>query len=193
MVEAPVSDMRPLSSNTDIFGSTYNLQWLFDPDRIDHLPIEEQLKLFKQRDLKKTKIFKIASNIWGGPLSRKRLCVAPPMYESRTEHVHPFASQQMVVTSELKPQVPVPIPPSKEELKEEAEREKLVQYKNWVSDRKNFRNNLDTMGLTEDYLAKKPNRTALESRVLRRMLEEKYPKVDTPPVSKQFSAFARVS
>ena len=33
--------------------STYNFEWLFDLDRIDHLPIEEQLKLFKHRDLGK--------------------------------------------------------------------------------------------------------------------------------------------
>lgn len=36
---------RPASARSDSSLSNYNLQWLFDPNRIDHLPIEEQLKV----------------------------------------------------------------------------------------------------------------------------------------------------
>ena len=57
----------------------YNFDWLFDPDRFDHLPIEEQVKLYKSRDLRQAKLYKCAAKIWGEPRSRVRRIVAPPM------------------------------------------------------------------------------------------------------------------
>ncbi len=39
------------------------------------------------------------------------------------------------------------------------------------------------MGLSEEWLAGKPDRTPLEERVLRRMIDERTPKAVTPPVS----------
>ena len=61
--------------------------------------------------------------------------------------------------------------------------DKEAEYKSWVANRKTFRADLESMGLNEEWLAKKPNKTALEQRVLRRMIEERYPKPPTPPVS----------
>ena len=53
--------------------SSYCLQWLFDPNRIDDLPIEEQLKYYKKRDLRIGKITKIAQDVWKVPIKRKNL------------------------------------------------------------------------------------------------------------------------
>ena len=45
------------------------------------------------------------------------------------------------------------------------------------------RSELENMGLSEKWLAHKPDRTALEQRVLNRMIEQRRPKRITPPVN----------
>ena len=47
---------RKTSANSTDSWDTYNFEWLFDVNRIDHLPIEEQLKIYKHRDLGKVKV-----------------------------------------------------------------------------------------------------------------------------------------
>jgi hypothetical protein len=93
---------------------TYNLEWLFDPDRMDHLPVEEQVKLYKQRDLAKVKFFKTACKIFGAPKSRKRVIIAPPMHTAEDKEVTVVPEERTV--SELKPKVQPPSMPTQEQL-----------------------------------------------------------------------------
>ena len=45
------------------------------------------------------------------------------------------------------------------------------------------RSDLDNMGLSESWLAHKPDKTALEQRLLKQMIDKRTPKKVTPPVS----------
>ena len=94
---------RPGSADSWQSWKTYNFEWLYDPNRFDHLPIDEQLKLYKHRDLKQTKIYKFAAQIWGAPQSRKRKIVAPPM-NANWDDITAVNIRPQPINSELKPQ-----------------------------------------------------------------------------------------
>ena len=68
-------------------------------------------------------------------------------------------------------------------LQELANKECEADYKSWFAERKTFRRDLDNMGLNEKYLMAKPDLSSQEMRVLKRLLDEKYPPPLTPPVS----------
>ena len=171
------------STSTSSMWSDYRLQWLFDPNRYDHLPIEDQLQFFTQRDLRKVKIYKIATQIWGTPIKRKRKIIAPPMYPERNAVQNRPIKLAPLVTSELKPQDPPPVLPTKEEIALQEENTKQEEYEKWVRERKAFRNGLENMGLNEDLLRRKTDKTPLEKRVLNKMIRDRTPKAETPPVS----------
>ena len=181
-VSGTLNSHRSVDSNDYNTWPTFNFEWLFDPDRIDHLPIQEQLKHYAQRDLKKTKIYKHATKIWGAPLSRKRFIVAPSMYGDGQGEANSLI-QRNTATSQLNPAKQVETGPSKEFIQEQLEKDKVNKYKKWMDERKTFRKDLDNMGLNIEYLDKKPDKTAIEKRVLKRMLDEKYPKRPPSPVS----------
>lgn len=63
-------------ANEDI---SFDLERLFDPYNMDHIPVEQRLDKFRKRDLPYIKHYKAAVNIFGGPVSRKRIIIAPPM------------------------------------------------------------------------------------------------------------------
>ena len=173
---------RPGSADSWQSWQTYNFEWLFDPERFDHLPIEEQLKLYKHRDLKHTKIYKIAARIWGAPLSRKRKIVAPPMNTTWEQGPLSTGIKAQQINSELKPTKAIRKQQTSADHEEMSNKNNIKSYNKWMNDRKKFRANLDNMGLNEEWLARKPDKTALEHRVLRRMIEERNPKAPPPPV-----------
>ena len=55
------------------------------------------------------------------------------------------------------------------------------------------RSDLDNMGLSERWLAHKPDRTALEQRLLKQMIDKRTPKKVTPSVSSLFKYEQKVS
>lgn len=57
----------------------FDLDRLFDEHNMDHIPVEHRLDTFKKRNLPFVKHYKAAVKIFGGPLSRKRIIIAPPM------------------------------------------------------------------------------------------------------------------
>ena len=149
---------------------SYDMQRLFDPYNFDHIPEEERLKIFKQRDLPHIKHYKAAVKIFGGPPCRKRVIVAPPM-ETPLKHrlglyhnvfVPPAAP---VLNGSLKPLGQAVKEPTAEEKARAAEDEKVAKYKSWIGERKKLRNDLDHIGLNEEFLARKPDKTELEKRV----------------------------
>ena len=157
------------------------LQWLFDPTRIDHLPIEDQLKLYKSRDLAEVKTYKYATKIWGAPLSRKRVIVAPPM-EHRGKSVDSFESTQITARLDTKRSILDQIQPKSEVPTKSSEKENLSDYKKWIAERKKFRKDLDGMGLSIEYLSRKSDLSRVERSVLKRMLAEKNYKPPETPV-----------
>lgn len=167
--------------------SEYNLEWLFDPNRYNHLPIEEQLKLFKQPDLRRTKIFKTAAKIWGAPVSRKRRIIASMIQPD--SDLDPVERPPIQLTSALKPQCPPPKKPSSTELRVKEEKEKLDAHSKWMQERRAFRQNIDSIGINEQWLANKPDRTNLENRVLEKFIADRTVVPPSPPVSSMFLFF----
>ena len=72
--------------------------------------------------------------------------------------------------------------PTEAEVKAWEQQAQIDDYKNWVKERKEFRKELDSMGLNEEWLARKPDRTPLEHRVLTRLVAARTPKKPPPPV-----------
>ena len=175
------SDAESCDSSSTL--SDYCLPWLFDPHRIDHLPIQDQLQFYKQRNLRRVKIFKIATQIWGAPSNRKRVIVAPRMSAKEWDDSQADLTPQRPMNCELKPQQPPVKSPSEAEVNALEQQKKIDDYKAWVSERKKFRNNLENMGLKEEWLQNKPDRTPLEQKVLQKMIQDRTPHIMTPPVS----------
>ena len=165
---------------TDLMDAdvSYPLARLFDPLNMDHIPERKRMEQFEHRDLAHVKHYKAAVKIFGGPLSRRRVIVAPPMETPMKHRLGLYMDRKSPppskpINTDLEPQ----IPPEKglpEELiiaKQAQERED--KYKAWFKERQKFRNDLENMGLNSDWLTKKPDKSVLEKRVLRQLNEAK--------------------
>ena len=162
---------------------SFPLARLFDPYNMDQIPEKSRMEQFEHRDLAHVKHYKAAVKIFGGPLSRKRVMVAPPM-ETPVKHrmgmymLRKSPPPSKAYNTDLTPQIP-PDKPLPEELviaKQAQERED--RYKAWFKERQKFRNDLENMGLNMDWLSKKPNKTVLEKRVIRQLKEAEGQKVE---------------
>ena len=168
--------MPPQNEVTDLLETdiSFSLERLFDPYNMDHVPVEQRLDSFKQRDLYHVRHYKAAVKIFGGPLSRKRVIIAPPM-ETPLKHrlglyhnVKTFPPPP-AMNSELKPQTPPAKEPSKEIIAAKSEQEKIDKYKSWMSERMKLRDNLENMGLNEKWLQRKGHMSEVEARVMNRL------------------------
>ena len=149
---------------------SYDMQRLFDPYNFDHISEEDRLKLFKQRNLPHIKHYKAAVKIFGGPPRRTRAIVAPPMETPLKHRLGLYHNQFVppaapVLNGSLKPLGEAVKQPSAEEKAQAEEDEKVAKYKSWIGERKKLRNDLENIGLNEEFLARKPNKTELEKRV----------------------------
>ena len=86
----------------------FDLDRLFDHYNMDHIPVEKRLERFKHRNLPLIKHYKAAVNIFGGPLSRKRVIIAPPMETPLKRKLGMYVNQRQdpvppVLNSPLKP------------------------------------------------------------------------------------------
>ena len=161
-----------------------NLPWLFDPDRNDHLPLGEQLAMYAQRDLRRGKLFNIGARLWPNDRrSRKRVFnVGGGGSYSRSAPVvgdaHAVSS-----TGPLRPYKPHIVEPDPKELRKQAELAMKQEQSDWVEQRKKFRQQLDGLGLSEEYLRRKPDKTLMELRVLREMVAVRTAQPPSLPVS----------
>lgn len=180
---APRCGRREDLAEADI---SFALERLFDPYNFDHIPKNDRLKLFKQRDLPHIKHYKAAVKIFGGPPRRTRAIEAPPM-ETPLKHriglYHDYKLDPLPPTlnSSLKPP-PEPVKEiSSEEKEKNAEIEKTANYKSWIQKRQQLRGNLNSIGLNEAMLYRKTDKTELESRVEAKFRAERLKKPETPP------------
>ncbi|XP_064633040.1 EF-hand calcium-binding domain-containing protein 12-like [Lineus longissimus] len=191
------SSIRSKKSNL----SEYGLGRLFDTDNADHLSIEDQLKLYKKRDLEDTKYYKCAVKVFWAPRSRKRVIVAQPKEVLRGGH--PDAPKEeksrfskpalpkvgedtsiaelerIIEDLEKGPEKPISRPPPEISSKF-TEPDEITEYKTWLEKRKQLRTDIDSMGLNEEWLANKPNKTELEMRVLQKIIDDRTPKIPSP-------------
>ena len=161
------------------------LDRMFDPLDFSHLPIDEQLRKFKQRDLRESKLFKTAQAVYGKVPIRKRRYNAEHLVEVERErapdasvaHLReetPFMPPTKLATQPTPGQLPTrigkPTSPEKQTL---AELEK--SYQGRLQARMQLRSNLDTMGNLTNWVMNKPaaDRTPLEQSYLRKWLDER--------------------
>ncbi|CAH1265016.1 EFCAB12 [Branchiostoma lanceolatum] len=152
-----------LTADLDPEFSDFGFQWLFDPNDLAYLPIQEQLKHYKQRQLFPNLYYRVASKSFGPPVSRRRVIIAPPMStadDGIRELKQPFHAS-------LNPP-PQPTKTLEEEVREIQKelRFREQECKEWVANRQTLRQDLNKLGLNQTWLARKPDRTGLESRVL---------------------------
>ncbi|XP_045164216.2 EF-hand calcium-binding domain-containing protein 12-like [Mercenaria mercenaria] len=170
---------------TDIMDEdiSFPLARLFDRFNLDHIPEKKRMEEFEYRDLAHIKHYKAAVKIFGGPLSRKRVMVAPPMELPIKHRLGLYAGKRSpppapTLNSELKPQPPAVKPEPEELVLARQAREREDKYKSWFKERQKFRNDLENMGLNSDWLSNKPNKTVLEKRVLKQLKEKEGKEID---------------
>lgn len=149
------------------------LDRMFDPLDFSHLSIDEQLKKFKSRDLRVTKLFKTAQTVYGKVPVRKRCYYAEQLVDQQKateldeslEHLRPITP-----TFAIKHSLAEPATPAKSSI---AELEH--NYHTRLNARMDQRNNLDTMGDVTKWVVNKPfaDRTPLESSYLERLIAER--------------------
>ncbi len=133
------------SGAADTPADYYGLKRLFNPDSVDHLTIEEQLERYKQRDLRKVKIYKIAASIWGEPRVRKRAFFAPPMQRRGSGDGLPDSAADFPhkplppICSELRPQVKPSVQPTEEQVAAAEAEEQRRSYRSWMDERMKLR------------------------------------------------------
>ncbi|XP_041347497.1 EF-hand calcium-binding domain-containing protein 12-like [Gigantopelta aegis] len=180
--------MPPQNEASDLLDTdiSFSLERLFDPYNMDHIPVEKHLDGFNQRDLYHVRHYKAAVKIFGGPLSRKRVIIAPPM-ETPWKHrlglyqgLKTFPSPP-VVNTQLKPQTPPTKGPSKEMIAAMKEQKKIEEYQSWMSQRMKLRANLENMGLNEKWLQRKGDMSEVEARVMNRLRAERLKEPEEEP------------
>ena len=167
--------------------ASLHLEWLFDPDRIDHLPISEQLKHYAARDLRVGKLYNIGQRLFGESPPRKRVIYAdttspspspPPPPQPPT---HQLQTSTEVSTQSLSTFWLDTVPSTRAvSTVPTAMSEGLHQ---WVTARKGLRRQLDGMALSEFWLRYKVGRTAIEQRLLESMRAERTRVPPPRPVS----------
>lgn len=164
---------------------SFPLHRLFDHRNLDHVPKHKRLDNFEKRDLAHVKHYKAAVKIFGGPLSRKRVIQAPPMETPLKHKLGIYLNQNKSIPStqlcsDLKPREFIKdddadaIAAGKKAAAEED------SYTKWIADRQKFRNDLDNMGLNTEWLRRKTDKTEIEKRVYRKMIDDARPKPIPP-------------
>ncbi|XP_050412422.1 uncharacterized protein LOC126827227 [Patella vulgata] len=185
----------------------FSLARLFDEYNMDHIPQGKRLDGLPKRDLAHIKHYKAAVNIFGGPLSRKRVLVAPGM-ETPLKHRIGLYSNETAPREHpiLNSALHIPPQPTKILTEEETEakqgEESMSNYRFWMSERKKLRGHLDNMGLSENYLKYKVNKTDLEKRVMYKMVNDsrekaalyrRKPKPRPPPVKRELPPVPKIA
>ena len=172
--------LRQKGGSADLMDAdiSFPLSRLFDPLNMDHIPERHRMEQFEHRDLAHVKHYKAAVKIFGGPLSRKRVIVAPPMETPMKHRLGLYMDRKSPppskpLNTDLQPQIPVEKGLPEELVIAKQAQDREDRYKAWFKERQKFRNDLENMGLSIDWLTKKPNKSVLEKRVLHQLNETK--------------------
>lgn len=164
--------------------SDYGIKMLFSPDSASYLPIEDQLRQYKTRNLEKSKVYLMAAKMWGlGVRSRKRIIIAPPMTDKPRESQ--ITTQANVTLNPPTSRTPGKLSNGDDWTLSQLERvraheqeleERTAEYKHWLEDRMKLREGLENLGLNDSWLRKKADLTPLEQRVCNKMEEDRHAK-----------------
>ncbi|XP_053544938.1 EF-hand calcium-binding domain-containing protein 12 [Bombina bombina] len=124
--------------------------------------VDDDLKMYKQRDLSQTYFFKVASRTFGPPKSRRRCIIAPPMENCELREDTKIILQEIPSNKTI----------SDIEKATNQERDVRQERADWISERRKLRAQLDSMGDLKTWLQGKPLLTELETLILDRITEE---------------------
>lgn len=157
------------------------LQRLFRPP-FDHLPVEEQLSHYHQRDLMPTHVFRVGMKIFGKKPPIRRRVIEGSYGKSIQHSLH--RDRQKITKDKDK--------------EEKTQDDQQQEYKTWLEQRKKLREGLESIGAHEQWLTSKKC-TPIEAKLLAKLKEERRlrnkPKSPPPPseVSLPLSLFLSLS
>ncbi|XP_077986191.1 EF-hand calcium-binding domain-containing protein 12-like [Glandiceps talaboti] len=172
----------------------FGLQRLFNPDNTEYLPLEDQIKLYTERNLERPRLFRIASKIWGAPRNRKRVIIAPAMEKVERPRrqdgvlsgIDDPQHRQRNTTSEntepigIKDKAAVDMnmnEPFGEKGKQRLEQQKLdkkrTTYSAWLQERKCLRQQFNKLNdCTFHWLSTKPSKSPIEQKYFRGQIQK---------------------
>ena len=153
---------------------------LFDSNNVYNLPIEEQLATFKKRDLRETKLFKAAQDIYRGKYDavRTRRFEVAELIAAEKEN---SLDQSILDGLRAGCDTPPPLPPIQPDIgppralmHAPPANDKLAAYKSRLASRMKLRSDLESLGDLNRWIWNKPvaSRTPLELQYLRNKYEE---------------------
>ncbi|KAK6480836.1 hypothetical protein HHUSO_G18638 [Huso huso] len=140
--------------------------------------IDEDKPRYRQRNVFQTHFYRAAAKSFGAPKSRRRVLVAPPMLKYDPED--PVTIQTIPETLpdsdyNIKTRCPpdTPNPAGKKGLPTEPGEDEKDRYQKWLTERRQTRTELDSLGNVEAYLRGKHFKTDLEKAVVDRIQTER--------------------
>eukprot|EP00079_Xenopus_tropicalis_P015969 XP_004914182.1 PREDICTED: EF-hand calcium-binding domain-containing protein 12 isoform X1 [Xenopus tropicalis] len=127
------------------------------------LTADDNMAKYNQRNLHKTLFFKMACRTFGPPKSRTRRIIAPHMEQLVLENPDPDGA--LCNVSSISTKATCDTVPSQEG-------EAVKSCADWISERKKFRAQLDSMGDLKKWFQGKPSLTELECRVEERITDK---------------------
>ncbi|CAD5110926.1 DgyrCDS285 [Dimorphilus gyrociliatus] len=153
------------SDEESLDEESFHIKWLFDKHHIGHLPLEEQIKFYKHRNLKPSHIFRFGWKTLGKQTPKRvRIHEAPKfadLNEQKSDLI--FLKREQKSAGERRRAL--------EKAKKLEEEEK--EHSNWINERKKLREDLKMLDDVEKFIRNKPHATEMEKRVVRRKKENK--------------------
>ncbi|XP_078487461.1 uncharacterized protein LOC100179680 [Ciona intestinalis] len=135
-------------------GTIIGVKELFQSYEDSLLPIDQQLLKYKKKDLHASHYHRTACRIFS---NRKRI------HRSHFVDDNPFA---ITSTKDELGSRTISHLPLNEEVVHVSSPDQVASHKSWVEERRKLRHNLNNLGLTSEWLEKKPVRNSVENRVL---------------------------
>lgn len=153
------------SDEESLDEESFHLKWLFDKHHIGHLPLEEQVKYYKQRDLKPSHIYRFGWRTLGKQHPRRaRIHEAPKMNETGQQESELIYKHREQKSASEKRQA---LEAAKKIEAEEKE------HSDWIAERKKLREGLKMLDDVEKFIRNKPIATEMEKRVIKKKRENR--------------------
>lgn len=167
---------------------SFELQRLFDPFNLDHIPEEKRVKRFRQRNMAHVRHYKAAVKFFGAPHSRRRILIAPsmetPMRHRTGEYMNKVSyPDPPILSTDMKPRegkVASPQDTPEWLVNSQLGADKIEEHKKWIKERQELRSDLNNMGLTQSYLERKPDKSPQEKALMQKMIEDSKPVILSP-------------
>ncbi|XP_064604697.1 EF-hand calcium-binding domain-containing protein 12-like isoform X2 [Liolophura sinensis] len=167
---------------------SFELQRLFDPFNLDHIPEEKRMKRFRQRNMAHVRHYKAAVKFFGAPHSRRRILIAPSMETPMRHRTGEYMNKVLypdppILSTDMKPaegDVAFPRETPQWLVDSQVETDTIEEHQKWIKERQQLRSDLNNMGLTQAYLERKPDKSPQEKALMQKMIEDSKPVLPSP-------------